>query len=414
MKPNILIIAPHQSHVGSRAGGYIRLKEFLNYAPSNLSFKVIDISKSIYSDEMRKDDIELIHLPSFIYFLQKRIQIVGILVERIYVAFQVYSISKRVISDNNIKLIYVPIGEFLHFYLPAIFLKKRFPQVKLVVDILNFKIYKKGFVKTLKDYISNSNHIIIGLATGLISYISYKVVQKTVSSADYIFTVSPELVKTIKYVYKKDSIGYTPSGVSSSSLKIGEDKKKYLGVYVGRVTEQKGVYNLIETWKIVCSSHPNAQLAIAGLINADVSQAVNEKIQRLGLQKNIHVIGEVTEHEKVKILSKSEIIIHLANYEPLFPVIGILEGLAAGLPVVLFDMNVTQPVIKEVKNNNFLYVTKNGDIEAAAQEVNRIFMKDKQQKKTMQKNAREYALQFDWKEISKIEFSVIKNLINEK
>lgn len=414
MKSNVVILAIHQSHVGSRAGGYIRLKEFLRYSPSDVNSIVIDWKPSIYTNEVDANQLVTIKLPAVITFFLKHIQILGILLERIYTAFQAYYTTKKVLQTQNIKVLYVPIGEFLHLYLPAILLKKKFPDIKLVVDILNFQVYKHGFLHTLKTFMENSSNKFISFGTAVVSYVSFVVVKKTIHKVDYIFSVSPELAETINEVYQKKTIDFTPSGVNSSAIAVSAVKKKYLGVYVGRVTEQKGIFNCIDVWQKVVTKHPKALFAIAGIISPEIKQQVVELLKEKGLTKNIIIIGEITEKEKSTIINESEIFLHLANYEPLFPVIGILEGLAGGLPAVIFDMKVTRPVIKKIKNNNFLYVVENGDIEKAAEAVIQIATLSSNERKTIQKNARRYAEQFDWREIAKIEFNVIRKFIYEK
>jgi len=58
-----------------------------------------------------------------------------------------------------------------------------------------------------------------------------------------------------------------------------------------------------------------------------MSKRIKNLVKQSNLENNVVVYGSVTEEEKYKILSESEIFLHVANYEPLFPVIGILEGL---------------------------------------------------------------------------------------
>ena len=402
MKPNVVILAIHQSHVGSRAGGYIRLKEFLKYSPKDVKSIVIDWEQSIYADVVEKDQLVTIKLPGVIPFLLTHMQVLGILFERIYTAFQAYSKTKKVLQTNDIKVLYVPIGEFIHLYLPAVLLKKRFPEVKLVVDILNFQIFRKGFISTVKSFIDKSANVFLAFATAIVSYTSFTAVKKTIHRVDYIFSVSPELAETINEIYKKKTINFTPSGVNSSAIAVSEGKKRYLGVYVGRVTEQKGIFNCIDVWEKVVIKHPKALFAIAGIISPEIKHQITEKLNAKRLQDNVVIIGE------------SEIFLHLANYEPLFPVIGILEGLAGGLPAIIYDMKVTKPVIKKISNTNFLYVLENGAIDKAALAIEKLSNLTTKEKKTIQKNARGYAEQFDWKEIAKIEFNIIRKFINER
>lgn len=413
MKNNIIIIGIHQSHVGANAGGFIRLIEFIKYIPKDFNFKIIDLYPTIYDNNLQKKHIQTYTQPRIVYILLKKFFVLGVLGERIYSAFQAYKISCSIIEKESISIIYVPIGEFLHLYLPAILLKRKYPHIKLVVDILNFKVYKDNFISILKSYISKSNNYIISIATALVSYISFKLVNKTINTIDYIFTVSPQLVKEINIIYKRNTIDFTPSGVTFHPNKA-KIIKRYAGVYVGRVTEQKGIFNLIQVWKEVVRLKPEARLIIAGLITPETTNEVNEKIKMYNLTENVELKGSVTEKEKFKIIAESQIFLHLANYEPLFPVIGILEGLTSGLPVAVYNMPAVSEELKKIDKNNFIYVINNKEIRETALMIIEILSLNKLRKEEIALNARHYAAKYDWSKISKIEWDVISSLNIQK
>lgn len=409
MKNNIIIIGIHQSHVGANAGGYIRLIEFIKFIPRDFNFKIIDLYPTIYDNNLQKKQIRTYTQPRIIYILLKKFFVLGVLSERIYSAIQAYKISCSIIEKESISVIYVPIGEFLHLYLPAILLKRKYPHIKLVVDILNFKVYKDNFILILKSYISKSNNYIFSIATALVSYISFKIVQITINTVDFVYTVSPQLIEEIKQIYKRNTIDFTPSGVTFHPNKA-KIIKRYAGVYVGRVTEQKGVFNLIQVWKEVVKLKPEARLIIAGLITPETTKEVNEKIKMYNLTENVELKGSVTEKEKFKIIAESQIFLHLANYEPLFPVIGILEGLSVGLPVVVYEMPVLQPEISTIKMNNFIHIVKNNQYKEVADKVLKLSNLKEKEKKEILINAVEYVRKFDWRLIAGKEWDSIRKV----
>jgi len=407
----ILIIGTHQTYLKSYAGGYVRLREFIKRFPSEFNYKVIDVRPSIYEDIVEKDKLILFNNPRIVKLLLTLFFPLGVLCERVWMGFSIYKLAKKNIKNGK-ALIYVPIGDLLHLYIPAIILKKEFPQSKLLIDILNFGVIEKNIFQLTNKLKKNSN-LFTSFILATFYLITFFIIKNTIKKVDFVFTVSKDLITEIKKIYPKNTIDYTPSGVSVNVRIPKKTKKKYLGVYVGRVTEQKGIYNLLEVWREVVKEKPEAKLAIAGFMDIETSGIIKSRIEKFGLEKNIVIFGAVTEEDKYKILSESEIFLHLANCEPLFPVIGILEGLISGLPCVVFDMPVLKAEVSKTIKNNFVFVISNGNIQEASKVIVEYDSYPKSKKIVISNKAKQFASKFDWNEIANKEFLVIKNLIKQ-
>jgi glycosyltransferase involved in cell wall biosynthesis len=79
-------------------------------------------------------------------------------------------------------------------------------------------------------------------------------------------------------------------------------------VFVGRFHPQKGVIEVIDIWQEVCNVIPDAHLTMIG--NGPLENDVQEKVKRLGLEENIHLIGFKDGMEKINIFQQNLIIIH--------------------------------------------------------------------------------------------------------
>jgi len=284
MSRKILIIGVHQSYVKSYAGGYIRLKEFIKNIPKTIQYSLVDIRPSIYPKTHPNKAI-LFYIPNLIQFFIAKAFPVGVLMERIYSAVAIYKITKKNIIHSKINLIYLPFGELLHLYIPVMLLKKRYPHIKIVVDILNFENIKTDLISQINKFRKEKLNLVNSIIFSFVHTISYTVLKKTINEIDYIFTVSPELVNSIKKIYKKNSIDFTPSGISIP--KYQDLKKKYLGIYVGRITEQKGMYHLLNTWSSVVKSISDAKLAIVGAVNKSNYELMIKEIKMRKLTNNI-------------------------------------------------------------------------------------------------------------------------------
>ncbi len=411
-RSDILILSWHQVYLSSYAGGYIRLKEFLKRF-SKLNYIILDNSPSIYKEEAKNNLVEY-QSSKMISPLINKFFILWFFLEIISTGFIIYKKAKKIIRENKIKVIYVPIGEFRHLYLPAYFLKRKFPHLKVVVDILNFEIPEKTLFLFYKKLRKNNIGLLHSLAI-MFDFLTHQfIISKTINFADYVFTVSPELVQVLKRCYNKDTIDYTPSGVDNSAPFNFSAEKKYLGVYVGRMNMEKGIINVINVWKKVTEKIPKAKLALAGVINNDFEKIVRRLIKQYKLDDNIDLFGQVTEEKKNQILSQSRIFLHLAKYEPLFPVIGILEGFSHGLPAIVYNMPVISSQIENLKSKDFLYIVKNGDIGDVANKISKYALLSKNQKIRFSQKAKKFADLFDWNKIAKKELKILSNFISKQ
>ncbi len=409
---DIIILMWHQVYLSSNAGGYVRLREFLKRFPSNLSYILFDNNPSIYPTYVNRNRLFSYSTLESYTTLRRYVFLFWLFLETITAGVVLYRKANQFIEKNSCKLLYVPIGEFPQLYLPAILLKKKYPSIKLVVDILNYQLpddSPKNYYYRLRQ---SGAGVVRSCITLVMFYIGFELTNTTIRNVDFIFTVSPQLVREIKKIYRRDTIDFTPSGIDNKFPLVLSQKKKYVGAYVGRMTVQKGIFDLLLVWKDVVSKKRDAKLALAGTVDKVNTDAIKRMIQQYKLDNSIDFYGEVTEKRKNNILSDSGLFIHLARYEPLFPVIGILEGFSHGLPAVIFNM----PVVSAqnlAKYSNFLYIIPNGDIHAAARMILAYIQLPTSRKHKNSQQAKKFADKYDWNAIAKKEFDVFDRLIKD-
>lgn len=142
----------------------------------------------------------------------------------------------------------------------------------------------------------------------------------------------------------------------SHSQKQTKYKKKYDGIFIGRLHPQKGVLELVDIWKILTQKLPQANLAIIG--DGILNQAIKEKIRRLNLLKNIKMFGFQIGQKKYKLIQQSKIIVHPATYDS--GGMAAADAMAFGLPGVSFDLPALktyypQGVIKTPLNQKHIF-----------------------------------------------------------
>lgn len=408
---DLIIVTWHQNYLSTYAGGYVRLRQFLKRIPKNLNFILLDNKKTIYSDILNKEKIIEYQSPKWINSIQDKVFILWFFLETISSTIILYNLSSHLIKQKKAKVLYFPTGEFLQLYIVSLLIKSRFPRVKIVLDILNYGILDKNYSTYFKRLQKSGIGFIRAVVITVTIWFSHTLMKYTIKHADYIFTVSREFQNKIKKDYKKKSINFTPSGVEVHSRQK-KSKKKYLGVYIGRMTVEKGIYDVISTCEQVIKQVPNAKFALGGYADEITKRSLQREILDKGIKNNITFFGDVTEQKKTDLLESSDLFIHLAHREPLFPVITILEGWSHGLSTVFYDMSVYKSALREFHfSDACLYPIKNQSISEAVKIIVKYAKYPLTEKTKKQKIARENAKMFSWDTISKKEWKVISNFV---
>lgn len=94
---------------------------------------------------------------------------------------------------------------------------------------------------------------------------------------------------------------------------------------------RKGVLKAIETFNFFQRQHPEYKMIIIGKTGKD-TYIVYDLINQLNLTKKISLTGNITEEDKIQILSKAEFYLQLSSYEGFG--IASLEALASGCKVI--------------------------------------------------------------------------------
>ena len=135
--------------------------------------------------------------------------------------------------------------------------------------------------------------------------------------------------------------------------KIEKTEPAYDGIFLGRLSPSKGIFELIDIWKKVTNVIPQAKLAIIGGGNKNTRDALLKKIRDANLEKNIDLLG-FFEDEKAHSILKSGKVFLFPSHEEGWG-IAIAEAMACGLPVVSWNL----PSYGETFENHILQVKEN-------------------------------------------------------
>ena len=221
------------------------------------------------------------------------------------------------------------------------------------------------------------------------------------------------LSKVVQDDYRKLEIelGLTPSksiqvgcGIDCAAMIDGrEEKKEFDVVMLGRIHEQKGVFEVPGIWKDVLDKRPEARLLIIG--SGPHRDAMEEKFKALGVADSVTCAGSVGETKKNELLARSRVGLSL-SYEEGWG-LSVTEFLASALPVVAYRL----PVFEQVFPDQLELIAP-GDSAAAANEIVAL-LNDDDRRLERGSAGREFAGKYDFREIAKEELQILQRVLNE-
>lgn len=131
-----------------------------------------------------------------------------------------------------------------------------------------------------------------------------------------------------------------------SKYKVLPGTKSYHGIFLGRLHQTKGIFDLVPTWKKVTKKVPEATLAVIGDGPDKVKNPLKKQIKRERLGKQIKLLGFKAHGPELFSLLKGAKIFLFTDHEAGWGV-AVAEAMACGLPVVGYDIGVLGDVFQK-------------------------------------------------------------------
>jgi glycosyltransferase involved in cell wall biosynthesis len=112
-------------------------------------------------------------------------------------------------------------------------------------------------------------------------------------------------------------------------------------LFMGRVGDRKGIFDLVAAWPSVLQAVPGARLIVAGDGELDKLKVM---VTELRLGPNIDILGWISGDERMEAYRRANVF-SLPSYAEGLPM-GVLEAMGAGLPVVSTAINGTPDAVK--------------------------------------------------------------------
>lgn len=244
-------------------------------------------------------------------------------------------------------------------------------------------------------------------------------VEKVCRTAVRYTAVSEQTAQRLRYFWQEDftpilekKLSIIPMGTDvtelpKSTAEVTEYQGKRVILFVGRLVERKGVFDLIKAYKQVRNTSPDTVLVIAG--DGQDKERLALAATSEGLADVVLFPGYVTGQTKADLLARADIlclpsIIQGAHAEGL-PVV-FMEGLAAGKIIVASNVSGAQEYLVNA-TSGFVYPER--DVDALASSLISALSMHAQEQKSMQAAARELADNFSWPKVAEAHYTVLKD-----
>ena len=277
--------------------------------------------------------------------------------------------------------------------------------ISTVLDLLLFPYFLKKIDKRLKWTAVFDNTVpFIYMGNILIRFLAwffYRFSLLLLKDADYLFAVRPELKEyLLGKGFKHDRLVVTGNAIEIGFIKSAQKEDRYNidALYIGRINELKGIYDMLKVLEIVKVIYPDFQLALMGTGDRQTMIKYKKKIEEMGLTANIQFLGYKTGLTKFSIIKSSKCFWFLSHTES-FPVAP-LEAVCCGLPAIVYDLEAYK-----MYTNKEMMILKRKDYVAAAKKVLEIFKEgnfdNSAGKKLFQK------ISWSWDKIAAIEYNTL-------
>lgn len=176
--------------------------------------------------------------------------------------------------------------------------------------------------------------------------------------------------------------------------------KKYEAVFLGRLHYTKGIFDLVKIWANIVKIKPQAKLALIGNGEKATIVKLKSEIKKNNLEDNILFLGYLIKEEKFRALKEGRIFVFPSSDESWG--VAVMEALACGLPIVVYDLFVYQNIY-----GNLLYKIELHNIENFSAKVIELLDNPSLQKGPSVRQEINFASNFSWEKMIKKESNLI-------
>ncbi|HEU4878802.1 MAG TPA: glycosyltransferase family 4 protein [Gemmatimonadaceae bacterium] len=207
---------------------------------------------------------------------------------------------------------------------------------------------------------------------------------------------------TIESIAPGMPIDMVAAGVPDDLFSLERTPAGFL-LYFGRIDiYHKGLDTLLEAVAILVKERPELEIRIAG--RGKDSERVAALIRSLGIEKNVRLIGAVSDAERNALLAGAEVQLMPSRFEGFG--LAAAEAMAAGVPLVASEAGSLPEVVDAPRGGVLVPV---GDPQALARATARL-LDNPEERSALSSSARESARRFQWRAVANDHLKFIMNI----
>ncbi|HLP49078.1 MAG TPA: glycosyltransferase [Candidatus Kapabacteria bacterium] len=175
-------------------------------------------------------------------------------------------------------------------------------------------------------------------------------------------------------------------------------------LFVGRINETKGIYDMLEVLNIVRQQYPHFRLSIMGEGDNNTKQKFRAKIYERKMDNNIFFWGYKNKQEKYDIIKSAKCFWFLSISKSESFGIALLEAVCSGIPAFCYNL----PQFSRLYQNDEVNISPNGDFRQVAEKVIGLFRNGD----FSNEKGKLLLGKYSWKKIAEIQYKNIKKLMD--
>lgn len=192
------------------------------------------------------------------------------------------------------------------------------------------------------------------------------------------------------------------AGVPEELFQIQRRPENFL-LYFGRLDIfHKGIDTLLEAIALLAKRRPSIELRIAG--RGSSAPRISAMITELGIEKNVKLLGAVSDAERNELLATAAIQLMPSRFEGFG--LAAAEAMAAGVPLIAASVG-SLPEVVDAPRGGLLVPAEDAEALAAATEK---LLDDPYGRSTLSITARESARRFSWSAVADAHLQFIKHV----
>ena len=196
----------------------------------------------------------------------------------------------------------------------------------------------------------------------------------------------------------------TGNGIEIEQIEqVPNQKKQIDALFIGRINETKGIFDMLKVLSIIKQQFPKFTLAIMGDGDDATKNKFKKEIEKLNLQSNVKFLGYISGIKKFQIIKSSRCFWFLSVSPSESFGIALMEAVSSGLPAFTYNL----PVFKKIYQHQEVTFSPIHRPDIVAKKVIKLF----QSKKFSNKNGTKLLGKYSWENIALLENQAITKLL---